>query len=150
MILNRVLKRVVRERVGTPERLLDLYCGNGNFSLDMPESTRVVGLDHSGAAVDAAARVRPDSYRVADEETFAQTLAEPWDTIVLDPPRTGAKAIMERLARADAQTIVYVSCDPATLARPRLEPQKLHRRGYLPQHAPHRNRLPTPTALTYL
>jgi len=117
LLLNRVLKRVVRERVGTPERLLDLYCGNGNFSLDMPESTRVVGLDHSGAAVDAAARVRPDSYRVADEETFAQTLAEPWDTIVLDPPRTGAKAIMERLARADAQTIVYVSCDPATLAR---------------------------------
>lgn len=121
LLLNRVLRRVVHDALGEPERLLDLYCGNGNFSLDV-RANRVLGLDHNRAATAAAASlasgVPSHAYRAGGEEAFAEALAaESWDAVVLDPPRTGARAVMEPLSRVDAERLVYVSCDPATLAR---------------------------------
>ncbi len=117
LLLNRVLKNVVHTALGTPASLLDLYCGNGNFSLTLPESTSVLGLDHAAPAVHAASQLRPKAYRVGDERTFMEALAQDWDAIVLDPPRLGAKPIAEALGKAKTNKIVYVSCDPATLAR---------------------------------
>lgn len=118
LLLNRLLVRCVRERVGPVDRVLDLYCGNGNLSLGLPDECRVVGMDHNRAAVEAAASVGRGEYRIGAEMDFVNLLRrEKWDVVVLDPPRTGAKAIGPALAACSADRIVYVSCDPATLAR---------------------------------
>ncbi len=120
LLLNRILVRVVREMAGTPARLLDLYCGSGNLSIHVSaasSSMQILGLDHQGTAIQAARATGRGTYRAGDERAFAKALEEPWDVVLLDPPRTGAKAIVEALASSSAQRIVYVSCDPATLAR---------------------------------
>lgn len=118
LLLNRLLTRVVRDALKGCHRVLDLYCGNGNFSATLPESACVLGMDHNRSAVAAANTIRPDAYRVASEGGFAHALrSSPWDAVLLDPPRTGAKAIAHELASAGAGRVVYVSCDPATLAR---------------------------------
>jgi 23S rRNA (uracil1939-C5)-methyltransferase len=117
LLLNRVLVRTVHDMTGAAGRVLDLYCGNGNLSLGLRATGEVLGLDHNRHAVEAADAVRRGSYRVADEAAFHFALERAWDMILLDPPRTGAKSIAGRLAEAHADRIVYVSCDPATLAR---------------------------------
>jgi len=117
LLLNRMLVEKVRRMLGAPETLLDLYCGSGNFSLPLGDDVYVVGLEHNQNAVAAANRARPKAYRVADATAFGLELEKPWDAVVLDPPRQGAKEVMEPLAASRAKRIVYVSCDPATLAR---------------------------------
>ncbi|MFA6242950.1 MAG: TRAM domain-containing protein [Candidatus Hydrogenedentales bacterium] len=118
LLLNRVLLRVVREELKGAHRVLDLYCGNGNLSAALPAAVDVSGLDHNRAVVEAANTVRAGAYRVGSENDFCRALrTSAWDSVLLDPPRTGAKAIAPDLAKADASRIVYVSCDPATLAR---------------------------------
>jgi 23S rRNA (uracil1939-C5)-methyltransferase len=78
----------------------------------------VLGLDHNRAAVAAVATLGRGEYHVGGEAEFGRALsAEAWDAVILDPPRTGARGIVEAMAQSRAQTIVYVSCDPATLAR---------------------------------
>lgn len=116
LLLNRLLRRVVAEWLPDTGDVLDIYCGSGNFSL--AHRGNVLGFDHNRAAIRAANAVRQDSYRVGDDSAIAKAaLGRRWDAIILDPPRTGAKALMSHLAKADAARIVYVSCDPATLAR---------------------------------
>jgi 23S rRNA (uracil1939-C5)-methyltransferase len=116
LLLNRLLVGLVKDTLGPVDSLLDLYCGNGNFSLQT-KAKSVLGLDHDRFATNAANAIGRGTYRAADETAFCQALRQPWDAVVLDPPRTGAKAIINALAECQAQTIVYVSCDPATLAR---------------------------------
>jgi len=118
LLLNRLLRQTVCQVVGTPSSLLDLYCGNGNLSLSFADSARVLGLDHNRAAVRAAEAIGAGTYRVGDESAFRKALhTETWAVVLLDPPRTGAKGILDALVACEAQHIVYVSCDPATLAR---------------------------------
>lgn len=120
LLLNRMLRQVVRDLCGDTSSLLDLYCGNGNFSLGTAAS--VLGLDHNEAAILAAQEAALASgatakYQVANDTAFRSALAGTWDTIILDPPRTGARDVMPGLLAAQARQIIYVSCDPATLAR---------------------------------
>jgi 23S rRNA (uracil1939-C5)-methyltransferase len=118
LLLNRLLLRATHALVGPAKSVLDLYCGSGNLSLGLAKQARVLGLDHSGAAVHAAASVGIGEYRAANEGAFQETLRkEAFDVVLLDPPRQGAKNIADALGEAKAQAIVYVSCDPATLAR---------------------------------
>ena len=117
LLLNRMLVGKVRRMLGTPASLLDLYCGSGNFSLMLDKAVDVLGLDHNRDAITAANRLRPGAYRVADESDFLLELEKPWEAILLDPPRQGAKEIIEPMSAGPARKIVYVSCDPATLAR---------------------------------
>jgi 23S rRNA (uracil1939-C5)-methyltransferase len=118
LLLNRVLRDCVRPAIGNPESVLDLYCGNGNFSLDLAGRARVLGLDHHAPSIAAAQATGAGEYAVGDEFAFVRAAArESWDVIVLDPPREGAKAIVSALAQSRTRRIVYVSCDPATLAR---------------------------------
>jgi len=117
LLLNRMLVRTVCDRMGSASRILDLYCGNGNLSLGLSPQAHVEGLDHNRVAVAAANESRLGSYRVATELEFKKALNQVWDVVILDPPRTGAKAITPALARCPTSAIVYVSCDPATLAR---------------------------------
>ncbi|MBI5093365.1 MAG: class I SAM-dependent RNA methyltransferase [Candidatus Hydrogenedentes bacterium] len=118
LLLNRLLVAEVRAAVADASRILDLYCGSGNFTATLPESTTVFGLDHNRSAIAAAYAIRPGQYRSGDESMFIETLrAEPWDVVILDPPRAGALSIVPALAESKTGRIVYVSCDPATLAR---------------------------------
>ena len=117
LLLNRLLVGVVARMAAGASRVLDLYCGNGNLSLGLSEASRVLGIDQSRVAVEAANAAGRGEYRTGGETEFRRALKEPWDVVVLDPPRTGAKGVAEVLAGSACGRIVYVSCDPATLAR---------------------------------
>src|SRR5690606_31557991 len=115
---NRLLVSRVHAAAEGAQRVLDLYCGAGNFTLGLADGVSVTGIDHNRAATAAAAALGRGQYSTGDERDMVTAIAQgPWDTIILDPPRTGAKALVPALARAEAARIVYVSCDPATLAR---------------------------------
>ncbi|MCM0081486.1 23S rRNA (uracil(1939)-C(5))-methyltransferase RlmD [Geomonas sp. Red32] len=108
------------------ERVLDLFCGNGNFSLPLAGFAReVVGVEGYAPSIEdavanaAANGVANASFRVSDVAAAVRKLAsrgERFDLVVLDPPRAGAEAAGE-IARLRPAHIIYVSCDPATLAR---------------------------------
>lgn len=106
-------------------RALDLYCGAGNFALPLARRGVVVhGVEQSGVAADAAranaTRLGLDgaTFTTGDVDAALGSLADrPVDVVVLDPPRAGAAGPLHRIAGMRAPRIVYVSCDPATLAR---------------------------------
>jgi 23S rRNA (uracil1939-C5)-methyltransferase len=105
------------------DRLLDLYCGSGNFVLSLAGwVAQAVGVEAEGAAFRAASGMAPANVlleRARAEHALPRLLGhgERFSKVVLDPPRAGAAAVCERLLEAGAERIVYVSCDPATLAR---------------------------------
>jgi 23S rRNA (uracil1939-C5)-methyltransferase len=122
---NRLLVETVRTFATPASRVLDLFCGTGNLSLPLArDGTEVVGVDASASAITdaraAAATAGLDRVRFEAMPALRflrqQGLAGA-DLVVLDPPRTGAAAEVTQLARLRAQRVVYVSCDPATLAR---------------------------------
>ncbi len=107
------------------ETLLDLYCGVGLFSLALAGRVgRVIAVEAQPSAVaDARFNVEAaglDNVRVVagDVATALATLDEPVQAIIADPPRSGCgPAVMGRLAALQPERLVYVACDPATLAR---------------------------------
>jgi 23S rRNA (uracil1939-C5)-methyltransferase len=108
------------------ESVLDLYCGVGLFTLPISRlAGRVVGVEADvGAAGDAranlAGRENADVVSAGVEQALAgaQSLAGSWDRVVIDPPRAGVeRSALMRIAHLGAPRLVYVSCDPATLAR---------------------------------
>lgn len=108
-------------------RVLDLFCGLGNFTLPLARrSGRVVGVEGAAGLVERArenaARNGIDNveYHVANlmqDQTDAPWLAGGYDRVLLDPPRSGALEMIPHLGRLGAERICYVSCGPATLAR---------------------------------
>lgn len=112
---NAALIERVRAIVGTgPGRLLELYAGSGNFT------RALIADDWDVTASDVVAPAQPLSKFVVGQAhtVLAQPEAEgPWDALVMDPPRTGAKLAIPGILAAEAETIAYVSCDVPTLAR---------------------------------
>jgi len=106
------------------ERVLDLFCGLGNFTLPLAaRAGAVVGVEGSEALVkrarrNAAANGLPAQFVVANlfDEHACAALPR-CDKLLLDPPREGAVAVIKALDGDAPARIVYVSCDPATLAR---------------------------------
>lgn len=105
------------------ETVLDVYCGVGLFSAFIaPLAARVIGVESFEPAVDDAA-VNLDEFENveiynAPAEDVLPALTEHVDVAVLDPPRAGcASAALDALLALAPARIVYVSCDPATLAR---------------------------------
>ncbi|MEO7431710.1 MAG: 23S rRNA (uracil(1939)-C(5))-methyltransferase RlmD [Dokdonella sp.] len=109
------------------DSVLDLFCGLGNFTLPIARNAgSVTGVEGEAALV---ARSRENATRngIANAEFFAADLAvdqraTPWalkryDKLLLDPPRSGAAAVLEYLPRKGTDRIVYVSCHPGSLAR---------------------------------
>ncbi|HLT89836.1 MAG TPA: 23S rRNA (uracil(1939)-C(5))-methyltransferase RlmD [Woeseiaceae bacterium] len=112
---------------GPGDRVLDLYCGIGNFSLPLARRSRsVLGIEGEARMV-ARARENAAAHGLDHAEFKVADLAavdgrEPWlargfERVLLDPARSGAAAVVPHLARTGATRIVYVSCHPATLAR---------------------------------
>jgi 23S rRNA (uracil1939-C5)-methyltransferase len=109
------------------QKVLDLFCGLGNFTLPIAKNAKeVVGVEGDIVMVQRAKQTALDN-GVENTSYFAFDLtsdvkSEPWmkqtyDRILLDPPRSGAKEIIEHFAKLKAKRIVYVSCHPGTLAR---------------------------------
>ncbi|MDQ3495811.1 MAG: 23S rRNA (uracil(1939)-C(5))-methyltransferase RlmD [Pseudomonadota bacterium] len=109
------------------DRVLDLFCGLGNFTLPLARLAReAVGVEGDAGLV---ARARANAARNGlDNASFhaadlAQDLSgHAWmragfDKLLLDPPRSGANAVLRQLPMSGLQRIVYVSCHPASLAR---------------------------------
>ena len=114
-------------RVGAADRVLDLYCGMGNFALPLSlHAGEVTGLDGQGAAIRSAARNalqagRPNCRftKVPVPAGLRQllTAGRTFDLVLLDPPRQGAAEIIPLLPGLGAKRLLMISCDPATLAR---------------------------------
>lgn len=106
-------------------RVLDLYCGIGNFSLPLARwAGQVVGVEEYGPAIADAqrnatqARLDNCSFHARDAVGAATALwGDGFDLVLLDPPRSGAAEVVAELVRLCPPRIIYVSCDPATLAR---------------------------------
>lgn len=107
------------------DRVLDLYCGLGNFSLPLAQRAKeLLGVEGEAGLVARAVR-NAAANGIANTRFVAADLTgsdwsfyrEHWDVVMLDPPRTGAEAPIAELGRSTPRRIVYVSCHPATLAR---------------------------------
>ena len=108
------------------DRILDAFCGIGNFSLALATSAEwVSGLELS---IESVARAQSNakensvdnvSFSVADlyQEPMLLPVDIGFNKVLLDPPRSGAEAVVKELARWDVEKVVYVSCNPKTLAR---------------------------------
>ncbi len=130
--MNRVLVRRALNLLNPQpgERIADLFCGLGNFSLPIARlGGHVVGFEGSSALV-ARAEANAERNGLADSVRFTQAdlfeINDAWmlkqgyfDKMLIDPPREGAIAAVTALQKEQAMPwrIVYVSCNPATLAR---------------------------------
>ncbi|NOQ45952.1 MAG: methyltransferase domain-containing protein [Desulfobulbaceae bacterium] len=125
---NRQLVSLVCSLAGDvhDRQLLDLYCGMGNFSIPLAlNGARITGIEHNQASVfrairNAAAAGLSCTFTAAKVENilgkFNKT-GKKFDTILVDPPRQGIGRAGNLLPRLSAEQIIYISCDPATLAR---------------------------------
>jgi 23S rRNA (uracil1939-C5)-methyltransferase len=124
------------------DRILDLFCGLGNFSLALATRCQfVVGIEGHIELVERAKinaihnAINNVYYYTADltasiqKETWAQ---QAFNKILLDPPRSGALELIQQIKRWDIECSVYVSCNPASLAR---DAGELIKQGYSLQQA---------------
>ncbi len=127
--INRLMVKQAIEllALNAEETALDLYCGIGNFTLPIARQVKhVIGVEGSGEMV-TRAEDNAKHNNINNADFYAANLQAPptdapwvnrsYDKILLDPPRTGAKEILPLFAKFAAKRIVYVSCNPATLAR---------------------------------
>ncbi len=122
---NRLLVRTVVDMVGAGAVVLDLFCGAGNLSLPLARAAEaVVAVDHDpggiadGTASAAAAGLTNVRFEAAAADRFLRRRGLGGaGVVVLDPPRSGAANVVAQLARLKPARIVYVSCEPSTLAR---------------------------------
>ena len=119
------------------ERVLDLFCGLGNFALPLAQRVREVVAVEGVAEMVERAQGNARRNGLGNVHFFQTDLSKPladapwaqhgFDAILLDPPRDGAWDVVRHLAELDADRVLYVSCNPATLARDAAE---LARQGY--------------------
>lgn len=129
-----VLAGAVRELVEPASSVVDLYAGVGLFGLsllDLMPGAAVTLVEGDRTAAGFARRNAAGAARVLAIDV-RKWRPEPADVVVLDPPRAGAGVkVVEAIMRADPATVIYVSCDAATLAR---DLKVFAGRGYTPDH----------------
>ena len=123
------------------ELVLDLFCGLGNFTLvAATRAKRVLGVEVSDRMVrrviqnahhndlDNVDAVSYDLTQPIENQSWA---LEPWDTLIIDPPRSGAKEVLNSLIMKQIRRVLYISCNPATFAR---DSRILSERGFEMTH----------------
>ena len=123
-MINRVIELL---DIQSDEKVLDLFCGLGNFTLPLAQKgAHVIGIEGSQELVNKAnsnAKLNDISnaeFHAVDLSTKLEGqrwLNQTYDKILLDPPRSGAMEMIHYLGKLGASRIVYVSCQPTTLAR---------------------------------
>ncbi len=124
------------------ERILDLFCGLGNFTLPLARYCKeIIGVEGEQKLVDRAIsnavlnNINNAHFYAADlsgDFSAADFMQGGFDKILIDPPRTGALEAVKILPLLKPRLILYVSCNPATLAR---DAKELVERGYTLTHA---------------
>jgi 23S rRNA (uracil1939-C5)-methyltransferase len=120
-LIPEMVNVVIRERKG--RFALDLYCGVGLFTVPLSQRfERVTAVESNAVSVQDLRSNVADNVKVSAQSTEKYLASaggnlKP-DLIVVDPPRTGlGTAVCQHLNRLGAQELIYISCDPATLAR---------------------------------
>jgi len=123
-MINRVIDLL---DIQPEEKVLDLFCGLGNFTLPLAQQgSHVIGIEGSQELVNKAIK-NAQLNNLPNTEFHAVDLSaklegqrwlnQSYDKILLDPPRSGAMEMIHHLGKLGASRIVYVSCQPTTLAR---------------------------------
>lgn len=109
------------------DRVLDLFCGLGNFTLPIARRVAAVAGVEGEAGLVARAEANARRNGLGNAEFHAADLAADnahapwaraaWNKLLLDPPRSGAAAVLDHLPRKGTDRVVYVSCHPGSLAR---------------------------------
>ena len=120
------MTELILQAIGNAKSVADLFSGVGAFTFPLTEKARVLACDSDKAAIAAlqfAAKntqgLKPIEALVRDlfREPLSGLEMKDFDAIVFDPPRVGAEAQSQRIAKTKIKTVVGVSCNPATLAR---------------------------------
>jgi 23S rRNA (uracil1939-C5)-methyltransferase len=119
------LRAAVEQGVGPARRVADLFAGTGTFSLALAGSRIVHAVESDAASLGALAAAARRAQLVQLTSERRDLEARPllpdelaaYDAIVFDPPRAGAKAQAEQLARSSVPVVIGVSCNPASFAR---------------------------------
>ena len=120
--INRLLVSRVQELAQTQgARVLELFAGHGNFTVLLArEAESYTAVEQDAAAVAALRRnlsARSLKAKVVEGDASKHVGTGALDVLVLDPPRAGAPGVLAQAVKRKPRRIVYVSCDPATLAR---------------------------------
>lgn len=120
------------------EKLLDLFCGVGNFSLPLAQfAGHVTGIEGDKQLVNQALKnaalnqIQNVNFYISNlmsEFKWAEWARQSYDKILLDPPRSGAAEVVQYIKHFGAHKILYISCNPATLAR---DSKELVAQGYV-------------------
>jgi 23S rRNA (uracil1939-C5)-methyltransferase len=121
-----VMARMVVKALSKSKNVADLFCGLGTFTLPLAARARVLAVDNQPEAVAALGEAVRHVQKLKPIESLRRDLfREPlsrgelnaFDGVVFDPPRAGAIAQAEAIAKSRVPTVVAVSCNPGTLAR---------------------------------
>ncbi len=123
---EQAMAELVVDAIRPAKKVIDLFCGSGTFALRLATFAQVWALEGEAGALSALERAwrfgsnlkgikmeRRDLFR---RPVLAMEMKK-FDALVFDPPRAGARAQAEEIAKSDIKTVVAVSCSPATLAR---------------------------------
>jgi 23S rRNA (uracil1939-C5)-methyltransferase len=136
--VNQSMVGHVLDSVKGAEKVLDLYCGCGNFTIPLASACKeVTGIDHdsrltgfvtNNANINGLENVHVITSDTGSSLDLLTAMKTRYDTVLMDPPRAGAANLLNNIKVINPEKIVYVSCDTATLAR---DLQVLQKSGYI-------------------
>ena len=124
--MERMALEIIREELGAAERVADLFCGCGTFTLPLLEQASVIARDSDAALIAALERGWREtpglkSLDAQPRDLFRRPMRaeelKSLDAVIFDPPRAGADAQSRALAESAVPLIIGVSCNPTSFAR---------------------------------
>lgn len=123
-LMKNFLYKLIEEESQKGQTLLDLFCGNGNFSISLhPLFSLVIGVDYSKESIAIAnqriKKLSLSNYRYIkmDCQSYLKKQGAYFDWVIVDPARSGMKEVNLIAQKVSPTNIVYISCNPTTLAR---------------------------------